>query len=745
MDMGDSNRLMNYKIDETFLLRSPLLPVQVLECISSSTDLESLLKEQFLKQEYQEALYLASPELYRNVLGWLQAGQTTEKVKRKLLQYTIRMSSRCTPFGAFAGVCTASFGDDEDVLLEGPKGHSLHFRPDMQFLCSLASGILSDRKYRESLKYKVNTSLYKTGQEYHYIEYYTDQHGVRRYLLSATLITPVLSEIIYAVSDYESFDSLVAMIGKNAVDEAEAREYLHTLIDNQVLVSNLEPAVSGIGYYDDLYSKIRMNDHENIHVQFFDTICRRIDALNNNRSDDRISVIRALYRDIQTCGLPFSEKTFLQADMRMAYQKCSLSDQTREDLVDSIYILSKFSRHEKNPLLERFKTRFARRYGDMEVPLNLVMDAEAGIAYIPEDNRSGNSPLTEGLELPFQDQAVTELEWSKTDTYLYKLHQEALMEDKYELEINESDLADLPETTHRLPKTISMLVQILGENARDQSKRNMHIKSAGGNSAINLAGRFAYLDHKLEDCLKEMACIEQHHYGDAILAEIVHLPEERTGNVLLRPILRPYEIPYLARASVNPEHCLSLNDLMVSVKDNKVLLRSIKLDRYIIPRLSNAHNYAISRLSAYRFLCDMQSQDVTTNLGFSWGPLENEAYFLPRLSYKNIFLKPAQWKFNSRHLNALKKTIGANEFYKELKKLRKRFHIPGEILLTDYDNELWLDLENKACREILHNEIMRKNILSIREYFHPGKDALVKSPDGNHANEFLFFLYQDPV
>jgi hypothetical protein len=71
-----------------------------------------------------------------------------------------------------------------------------------------------------------------------------------------------------------------------------------------------------------------------------------------------------------------------------------------------------------------------------------------------------------------------------------------------------------------------------------------------------------------------------------------------------------------------------------------------------------------------------------------------------------------------------------------------RFNIPGEILLTDYDNELWLDLDNKACRDILFNDIKKRSVLSIKEYLHPGKDALVKSPEGDHANEFLFFLYQ---
>jgi hypothetical protein len=106
---------------------------------------------------------------------------------------------------------------------------------------------------------------------------------------------------------------------------------------------------------------------------------------------------------------------------------------------------------------------------------------------------------------------------------------------------------------------------------------------------------------------------------------------------------------------------------MASVKSGKVLLRSRKLDRYIIPRLSNAHNYSLGKLSVYRFLCDLQSQDITTNLGFSWGPLEHEAYFLPRLCYKNIILRPAQWNIGAKQLNALKKAMGKGRFYDELK------------------------------------------------------------------------------
>ena len=41
---------------------------------------------------------------------------------------------------------------------------------------------------------------------------------------------------------------------------------------------------------------------------------------------------------------------------------------------------------------------------------------------------------------------------------------------------------------------------------------------------------------------------------DAVFAEVVHLPENgRTGNVILRPALRAYEIPYLGQSGVPAE------------------------------------------------------------------------------------------------------------------------------------------------------------------------------------------------
>jgi hypothetical protein len=70
----------------------------------------------------REAVLLASPVLAAQVDKLLSpSGAETPRKKRKrlhkgLLKYALRLSTRCTPFGMFAGVAVLPVGDGEPVL-----------------------------------------------------------------------------------------------------------------------------------------------------------------------------------------------------------------------------------------------------------------------------------------------------------------------------------------------------------------------------------------------------------------------------------------------------------------------------------------------------------------------------------------------------------------------------------------------------------------------------------------------------
>lgn len=740
--MYKSNDRTKYKVADLFVLRAPLLPFCTLQELSSSEDIDDFLRNYFSRKEVSEALILASPELYKAAMRWMQDGTEEIKIRYSLMKYLIRMSSRCTPFGSFAGVCPGSFGDRSNIRLSSIEDHQLHLRPDMQFLCQLAEQIISDKSVRPKLKYYPNTSLYRLGDDYRYVEYESDEEGLRQYKLQSVQHSSELETIIDHAECGALIVELQGAIADEEVSMDEAGEFIHLLIDNQLLVSDLEPTVTGKGYSVTLKESLKGIEFENPNLWMLRHINDKLHKLQSSKSSSRIGIIEEIIRDVKESNISFKENALIQADLKFSAENCSLPESIKYDLENIVPVLKKISRPQGNSLLEKFKDSFLRRYEEREVPLSLVMDAESGLGYLPADHHSDNSSLLEGIQMPEKERAEMEIKWTSVDSMLYRKLQMALMEGRYEIMINDDDLKELPDPAGNFSPSITMMARVFGRWNPDPEKHHLLIESTGGSSALKIAGRFGHLDDRIQDAMETIADVEQDFHSDFVLAEIAHLPQQRTGNILLRPVLRKYEIPYLARASVSDEFRIPIRDLMVSIKNNKVLLRSVRLNKYILPRMSNAHNYAIASLSVYRFLCDLQSQDTNSSIGFSWGSLEGETIFLPRVSYKNIILARASWNLNARDIKSIVDANTSVDMKNSIGKLRKKYRIPQEIVLVDADNELWLDLDSPHCIELFQQMIKKRESVLLQEFIPPDGE-MVKAIDGSRTNEFVFFLYQN--
>src|SRR2546423_10416900 len=115
-----------------YLVRTPFLPVNVLEQFDggSHTDLNERLKEIFARPYLQEAIYIASPELYQEFQKWQQGNLTDKKEVDKLLlslfRYLLRMTTRCTPYGLFAGCAVGEIGETSQIQLAHPDQYKKH-------------------------------------------------------------------------------------------------------------------------------------------------------------------------------------------------------------------------------------------------------------------------------------------------------------------------------------------------------------------------------------------------------------------------------------------------------------------------------------------------------------------------------------------------------------------------------------------------------------------------------------------
>ena len=87
-----------------FVLRAPLLPLEELDRLRADPMYWRTLVN---RPEVLEALHLASPGLVRR----LAAGDPDQRVIASVTAYLVRMCTRATPFGLFAGCSVGEVGE----------------------------------------------------------------------------------------------------------------------------------------------------------------------------------------------------------------------------------------------------------------------------------------------------------------------------------------------------------------------------------------------------------------------------------------------------------------------------------------------------------------------------------------------------------------------------------------------------------------------------------------------------------
>ena len=251
------------------------------------------------------------------------------------------------------------------------------------------------------------------------------------------------------------------------------------------------------------------------------------------------------------------------------------------------------------------------------------------------------------------------------------------------------------------------------------------------------------MDERLTEEVRAHLAAEEARHPDALFAEIVHLPEGRLGNVTVRPQLRSWELVYLGRSGAPRERQIGLDDLLVSVRDGRVVLRSRRHQREVLPRLTNAHSfYQPHLLGTYRFLGALQTQD-TAILGFDWGALEAAPY-LPRLRVGRSVLALARWRLAAAELRPLIETTGAARFA-HAQELRRIKRLPRWVAVADGDAVMPVDFENVLSLDTFVQLAKGRAHVVLTERF--GDDgACAHGPDGSFVHQLVvpMFAAQGP-
>ncbi|PKQ63550.1 hypothetical protein BZG02_09265 [Labilibaculum filiforme] len=736
-----------YKSFDNFVLRVPLLSLNYIQSIfvnKNTSDKD--LKKIFESSKIQEAIFLASPVLHSQLLKWLNnelsKTKDIERLKESLTKYLLRMGSRCTPFGLFAGYGLGKIGDKNKIELDDDQKYYAHLRLDMNYLCALAIDLSKIKEIKEQVKFSPNSSIYKSGDKLRYVEYRYN-NSKRNHFVIAVEDSEYLQQVLNASKGGAKIKDLANLLVDDEISFDEAKSFIEELIDSQLLISELEPSVTGTEFLNQIIGILKPLKNIDDIIDLLQEFENDIVNIRNKAIGMSADIYKKIIEKLSNLESKYDIKYLFQTDLVISAKELKLNSDISNDVLKGIELMNKLTPKRANENLLKFKEAFYGRYEEREVPLLQALDVESGVGYIQNTDNGDLNPLVDDIALPVGKlQNDYNIKWNKLQSLLLKKYNETLSKGLSEIEITDEDVKDFNADWDDLPSTFNAMVGIISSSGIDE-KPIIKFSSVGGSSAANLLGRFCHSSSDLYSYVNRITETEKDIFQNSVLAEIVHLPESRTGNILLRPQLRDFEISYLAKSSVSKENQISIKDIVVSVKNGKkIVLSSKSLNKEIIPRLSNAHNFSFNALPVYQFLCDLQTQDLRAGVGFNWGGLSNEYGYLPRVKYKNIILSEAIWNIKKEEFKKVIKARDDANIEKEVKLWKMEHSLPDYVLLADGDNELLFHLNNMLCIKTLLSLVKKRSRFQLKEFLFKPEDAIVKRRTDSFINQVIFSFYK---
>ncbi len=722
-----------------YVLRTPLFSLTFYSDLMASYSYQNLFLK--LENDYvREAIRLASPELLTALDRWKfdpysLSEKKTNALELSFLKYLTRMSSRCTPFGLFAGCAVGEISSETNILLESPKKHSRHTQFDTQFWIALLQNFAKKEDIAPHLKYYPNNSIYKLGDFYRYVEYkYINTK--REHTISALRRSELLELLLNKSKSGITINEMVSLLADDDSETEDAREYINQLIDFQFLTSELDGLLTAKEDWERVFKIIKRIPASNSILELLQKIKKKLLELDHNLIPSE-KKYKEILDEIQKLEIEYESKYLFQTDLNVATTFNTINNTLSKKTLQGIHFLNGIQKKTQSENQLQFIKAFEKRYETREMPLTKVLDTETGIGYLQNQDMNDNHDLLEGLFTKNKVSDEAKQTWTTVDFILEKKLQETNLSCNTALYLSEKDFPDYDANWDNVPATFSVIVECFKKN----SSEFIAIESSGNVSAAKLLGRFCNGNTLIEKLTAEIIEKENSYHLDKILAEIVHIPESRTGNILRRPVLRKYEIPYLSNSGVSEKYQIGLEDLMISVKNGTIVLRSKKYKKEIIPCLSNAHNYAYKSLPIYHFLSELQSQNLKPVYNFSWGVLMTHYNYFPRVVYKDIILSKAQWKVIKAELIPFY-SQNSTSLFTEFTTWRKKRNIPEFINLVNFDNKLLIDLEKEIGIQLFLKSVSNQSSIILEEFLFT-EESIVKNEKEEHfSNQIILSFYK---
>ncbi|MFC3561937.1 lantibiotic dehydratase [Pedobacter jamesrossensis] len=370
--------------------------------------------------------------------------------------------------------------------------------------------------------------------------------------------------------------------------------------------------------------------------------------------------------------------------------------------------------------LKEFINKFRKKFEQKEIPLSMALDPEMGIGY-DELEQAGQGDDFIAQFYGKQNKKAESLSDKLKDNFKNIVNNGSFIsKDVIRLDKLGIQLENKPAV---IPNSFSMLMSV--------SDDLICVDQTGGSTANALSGRFTMASDGVYQHCKSISMIEQEANPDVLFVDVAYMVETNVDNINRRKLVYDNQLSILNFDT--SEHPLTLDDIMLSVQGSEVILRSKKLNKRIVPRMASAYNYSRSDLSVFRLLCDLQHQNIQTNLSLFIETLYPKLPYYPRIQYQNIVLSQRKWQIKKEDIVLLDVA--------DCRKYLKEIGIGKYFKAGLSDQTLCFETENDSDLKAFLLYMQKQTKIYLEEVLIPEKSAVVDDEERPYLAQFILNIY----
>jgi thiopeptide-type bacteriocin biosynthesis protein len=680
-----------YEPTDFFVVRAPLLPLEAylnlhrqragVPAHESSHEPSPWLVAQ--SKDVRRALAVGSVALLDAEHVARSNGSRRLKVESKLLRYMIRMSTRPTPFGLFAGVAMGRWGDRTDLALSvAPRRQRT--RPDMAWLMKLVIDLESIPEVRRHLRVVANSAaLIRAGRVFLAERVSRGEATPPSVSIRAT---SVVRRALLAAREPITLEALASFLLADTPGATPDKvdKLLTELWQQTLLLTDLRPPLtveSPARYVLDRLANIPAAAAVRTEMLSILEGAARWDG--SAQTDGADGYRRMVAEAARTRAF---ERSPFQVDSAVQLAGERISRRVGEKVAVAAEILLRLSPFPRGPAhIAVYRRLFAERYGTRrEVPLVELLDPNFGLG--PPLSQAPPSAAAAGISRAKA--------WQRAQAML-ELATHALHERRRSVDLDEAMMKRLEtwEPSTRPPTSLDVYVSVAAtsKEALDAGDFLVVVEpNVGALGAGRTLGRFADLLPGSREALARAAASEEARTPRALSAELAYQPRLfRLGNVSIRPNVRTYEVAVGVTSGREPARTIPLDELVVGIRDDRFYVRWPAAGQDVA--ITAGHMLRPLRAPAVcRFLSDVGRDGCCQLSAFQWGAASTFP-FLPRIQIDGIVLALAQWRFAASSAPEVP-LDRPDAFYAALQRWCAHWQVPQHVYLTAGDNRLLLDL-----------------------------------------------------